>query len=131
MSGVLISTGGLTGFQLYLSKQTVVRTVVTTMAADYQIVIADGIEYQLYANNSVYTSGGKLITTTGIEGLKTYLTTTSTTVIVADYQIVNANGVDYWVYNNGSVYTATGKYVCTGGVEGLKTYILSTTTVDY
>jgi hypothetical protein len=69
-----------------------------------------------------------VISTGGIEGLKTYLmsqttTTTTTTTVVADYQIVTANNVDYHVYNNGSVYTA-GKLVCTGGIEGLKTYLL-------
>jgi Flp pilus assembly protein TadG len=132
VSGKVISTGGIEGLKTYLLSQTTTTsstTTTTTVVADYQIVTANGVDYYVYTNNTVTDKSGKVISTGGIEGLKTYLlsqtattsttsTTSTTTTVPADYQIVTANNVDYYVYNNGSVYSA-GKLVCSGGITGL------------
>jgi len=41
-------------------------------------VTANGIDYRLYSNGSVYDSSDVFVTLGGIEGLKAYLTKTQT-----------------------------------------------------
>jgi hypothetical protein len=50
-SGDFVVSGGIEGLRAYLSTY---QTITTTVASDYQIVNANGIEYRLYANGSVY-----------------------------------------------------------------------------
>lgn len=50
MTGQIVSTTGMAGFLTYLTTLTVTKTVVTTVAPDYDIVIANGVEYHLYIN---------------------------------------------------------------------------------
>lgn len=88
---------------------------------------ANGVDYKLYSNGSAYDATGVLVTTTGVEGLRTYLTTTTTVTqtIVPDFQTVTANGVDFKMFNNGSVYDGLGVWVTEGGVEGIRGFITS------
>lgn len=121
-NGEFVCVGGIEGLRTYL---TTYQTITTTIAADYSIVNANGVEYRLYANGSVYDSLGAFITLGGVEGLRTYLTTyqTVTTTIPADYQTVNANGIEYRLYTNGSIYDSLGAFITIGGIEGLRTYL--------
>lgn len=130
MTGQIVSTTGLAGFTTYLTTSTVVRTITQTIAPEYDIVIANGVEYHLYLNQTITTASGQFVVNGGIEALRTYLTTTRTvtTTVAADYQIVNANGVEYRLYSNGSAYDAAGVLASTGGVEGLRTFLTTYTT---
>jgi septal ring-binding cell division protein DamX len=117
-----VVAGGIEGLRIYL---TTVQTTTTTVASDFQIVNANGIEYRLYSNGSVYDNLNQFVVAGGIEGLRIYLTTvqTTTTTVASDFQIVNANGIEYRLYTNGSVYDNLNQFVVSGGVEGLRTYL--------
>lgn len=128
-AGKIVSTTGIAGFEQYLSTFTVIRTIVRTVAPEYAIAVANGVEYFVFYNGTVTTTTGVWLSEGGVEGLKKYLglgrTTTTTQTIVPDFQIVNANGVDYHLYTNGSSYTVSGVFVSFGGVEGLKAYLVT------
>ncbi len=125
MTGKVVSTTGLAGFQTYLSTFTTTTTITKQIVPDYQIAVAGGVEYYIYSNGTVTLSNGQYVTIGGIQGLVKHLTVTQTITktVVADYQIVTANGVEYRLFTNGSIYLADGTYVTKGGVEGLKAYL--------
>ena len=103
-----------------------IRTIVTTVAPDYQVAMGNGVEYHIYIDGNVTLKNGSFVVSGGIEGLKQYLSSTKTVTktVQADYQIVNANGVTYLMYTNGSIHLSSGEFVTVGGVEGLRPYIL-------
>lgn len=104
------------------SSTTTTTTVTSTTSPDYEyIILSDGSKYKLFKDGTVESMTGKIVSTTGLVGFKTYLgtfttTTTITKQIVPDYQIAVAGGIEYFIYTNGTVTLSDGKYITSGGV---------------
>jgi len=67
MNGVMVvSSGGIAAFSQWLLTQTVVRTIVRTVVPDYQIAVANGVEYYIHSDGNVTLKNGTFIVSGGI-----------------------------------------------------------------
>lgn len=117
------------------SSTTTTTTVQSTSTPDYEyIILSDGSRYKLFKDGTVESMTGKVVSTTGLAGFRTYLSTFTTTTtitkqIVPDYQIAVAAGIEYFIYSNGTVTSSEGKFITLGGIQGLVKHLTVTQTV--
>ena len=142
-TGVVITTEGVQGLMKILQSQqsssssstTTTTTVQSTSTPDYEyIILSDGSRYKLFKDGTVESMTGKVVSTTGLAGFRTYLSTFTTTTtitkqIVPDYQIAVAAGIEYFIYSNGTVTSSEGKFITLGGIQGLVKHLTVTQTV--